>query len=522
MLKYLLLISFLLVHIGSSAQNGIRLNSPTALPSLTLINKVDTTYLINNCGFIVNQWEVDARIPHPKLLPNGNILSLASSSVIIETDWEGNTVSETAANLPAGEKLIYELIKLPDGNYLSVGRKLLNIEGFYDIGYDPNNVSNNREMPREIDMIYEIKNGTGEILWQWNIGDHVIQERDSTAPNYGIIKEHPELINIDAISDWDWRVDESFMINSFDYNPSLDQIVLSIRKMSEFMIIDHSTTTTEAAGHEGGDSGKGGDILYRWGNPENYDSGNESDRFLHYQHNPNWITHGEHLGKIITFDNGFGRSGNYSTIPIVDPPIDAQGNYLKAPEVAFGPEIPEPFLERIVDDNLYSTYTSGVRLLENGNYFITEGATAELKEVSVDGELVWEFKVPNANFIYRTEKYPLNYPGFFGKDLNATTKRIPSANSDYNCTLYTTGIQENNLEKVTVHYNANDGVLKIKNELSKNLNYQLFDSHGRLLIKANNAFIEHLISIPYLPAGFYILFIIAEDGKRLQKKILKF
>ena len=56
-------------------------------------------------------------------------------------------------------------------------------------------------------------------------------------------------------------------VNSVDYNAELDQIVISVHEFSEIWIIDHSTTTAEAAGHTGGRSGKGGDLLYRWGNP---------------------------------------------------------------------------------------------------------------------------------------------------------------------------------------------------------------------------------------------------------------
>ena len=44
--------------------------------------------------------------------------------------------------------------------------------------------------------------------------------------------------------------------NSIDYNESLQQIVIGSRSMSEFYIIDHSTTTTQASTGSGGIYGK--------------------------------------------------------------------------------------------------------------------------------------------------------------------------------------------------------------------------------------------------------------------------
>ena len=41
--------------------------------------------------------------------------------------------------------------------------------------------------------------------------------------------------------------------NAVQYNPELDQIVLSVPRFNEIWIIDHSTTTAEAAGRAAGD-----------------------------------------------------------------------------------------------------------------------------------------------------------------------------------------------------------------------------------------------------------------------------
>ena len=52
-------------------------------------------------------------------------------------------------------------------------------------------------------------------------------------------------------------------LNAVAYNEDLDQIALSSRFHDEIYIIDHSTTTEEAAGHTGGNS-EWRRLLYRW------------------------------------------------------------------------------------------------------------------------------------------------------------------------------------------------------------------------------------------------------------------
>ena len=164
------------------------------------------------------------------------------------------------------------------------------------------------------DMIFELQpDGAGgaTVVWQWDAWDHLIQDFDSNVDNFGVVADHPELIDINYRENdgADW-----LHINSVDYNPDLDQIALSVPKFDEFWIIDHGTTTQEAAGHTGGARGMGGDLLYRWGSPAAHDAGTAGDQQLWYQHDVHWITPGlPGAGRILLFNNGRNRpEGNFS------------------------------------------------------------------------------------------------------------------------------------------------------------------------------------------------------------------
>ena len=98
--------------------------------------------------------------------------------------------------------------------------------------------------------------------------------------------------------------------NSVAYNAALDQIMLSVHSFHEIWVIDHSTTTAEAAGSTGGKRGKGGDLLYRWGNPVVYHAGKVSDQQLFGQHHAHWIPPGRPgAGNLLVFNNGSRRPG---------------------------------------------------------------------------------------------------------------------------------------------------------------------------------------------------------------------
>lgn len=218
----------------------------------------------------------------------------------------------------------------------------------------------------------------GNIVWEWHAWDHLSQNVDATKPNYVTsIVNHPELLNINFGTQKDW-----LHMNGVDYNPMLDQITWSSHYMSEIYVIDHSTTTAEAASHAGGNSGKGGDLLYRWGHPAAYNAtGTQILKVVHDAHwNPEGVPNAGYLGGY----NNQGVSTTASCSDQVAPPYNGY-NYSITLGSAYNPlsyTLRQP-------SGAYNSNMGSFQVLPNGNMLVAIATAGIIKEFDAAGTLLW-------------------------------------------------------------------------------------------------------------------------------------
>ncbi len=438
-IKYLLVCIFLSVGVLTAQENtiGTISISSDAYDGYTLYSPINSvhTYLIDNCGNVVNTWESD-RSPGltSYLMPNGNLVRTrrennttvffaggVSGAIEIFT-WEGERIWEFFLS-DEQNVLHHDISVLPNGNILALAYDLVPLEEILSLGRMPSLAPEGGLWATKIFEIRPLPNNDFEIVWEWSVIDHVIQNVDSTLPNFGEPADHPEKIDLNylegiPVSDW-------LHCNSIDYNEELDQILLNSRNHKELYIIDHSTTTEEA-------SGDGGDLLYRWGNPAVYQMGTPEDQQLFSQHDASWVDAGlPNAGKIFVFNNGINRPGIFvSTVDMITPPLQENGTYTREESAPFGPDQPEfTYGNNVGDVNINSTRMSGVSMLPNNNFVVTVSEGGRILEFDEDLNLVWEYVVPTVGSnvleqgelpragIFRSIKYPKDYPAFVGNTI---------------------------------------------------------------------------------------------------------
>jgi hypothetical protein len=395
------------------------------------------TYLISDQGRILHSWEskyLNCITAH--LLENGNLLRSSYYSLnqkfltggvtgIVEMfDWNGSLLWEFVYSNDQ-YCLHHDIKPLPNGNVLMIAWEIKTYDESVESGRNPLTIPMGVLWPCYIIEVEPIYPDSGKIVWEWHVWDHLIQDFDPTKNNYGIIADHPELIDINygALLGF---VDCNHL-NSLDYNEEFDQILISSHIQNEIWVIDHSTTTEEAAGHTGGRYGKGGDLLYRWGNPQAYHAGNESDQVFFGQHDARWINEGiPGGGNIIVFNNGFLRPGqSYSSVVEIVPPVDENGNYPHNPRQPFGPEDPIWVYSADNPIDFYASIQSGSQRLPNGNTLICDGPAGVFFEVTPDKKMVWKYVNLYTNAVdTRVDKiqyYPIDYSGINDFDMKKTS-----------------------------------------------------------------------------------------------------
>jgi hypothetical protein len=426
---------------------GLFLNDSTSFNGYTLFTPMpDTaTYLIDNNGLLVHSWESNFQPSlSVYLLENGHLLRTASESNppfpneggrVQEFDWDGTVIWEFsyASNLYFRH---HDIEPLPNGNVLMIAWEYKTYEEAIDAGRDPSLLNQGYLIPDHIIEVEPVGDTSGNIVWEWHAWDHLIQDYDSTKTNYGVVSDQPELIDINHVNRA--KAADHIHLNGIDYNDSLDQIVVSSVPFNEVWVIDHSTTTEEARGHTGGNSGKGGDLLYRWGNPQTYRAGDASDQKLFRPHDAHWIEYGNPGGgNILVFNNGANRpDGNYSSVDEIVPPVDENGSYELTPDSSYGPEEPVWSYTAVNPADFYSPGISGAQRLPNGNTLICEGQKGNFFEVTPEQEIIWKYVnpviqsgpltqgycIPTAgdsqqNRVFKIRRYAPDYPGLAGRDL---------------------------------------------------------------------------------------------------------
>ena len=437
---------------------GVVVRKPKTWDGYTLIASTNSTdtYLIDMAGHVVRTWQSDCQPGlSAYLLENGNLLRTGqikkppffgggTGGRIQEFSWDGKLVWDytfySATQLPN-----HDICKLPNGNVLMIVWEKKSVADAIAVGRRPETVRGYLLA----DCLLEVQptgKTSGKIVWEWRPWDHLIQDFDANKKRYGNVGAHPERIDINfgentiaamvaqpkeleklrgigyvgggrrAPPQTDW-----LHINSVTYSAELDQIMVSVFEFNEIWIIDHSTTTAQAVGHKGGRYGKGGDLLYRWGNPRAYRAGTRKDQKLFGQHNAHWIAKGlPGAGHVLVFNNGLKRpDGGYSSVDELVLPVDARGHYTRAKGRAFGPERPVWTYSAPKKSDFFAPFISGAQRLENGNTLICSGTNGTVFEVTRDGELLWKFVNPvkgrGGPGGFGGPNFPPPRGGFFGK-----------------------------------------------------------------------------------------------------------
>jgi hypothetical protein len=423
---------FLLVLSTHAQQNtvGVLLQTESSYDGYTLmpVSASSNTYLLNNCGEVVNTWVSQYKAGMMAyLLPDGGLMRAGKTNnqafgaggaggIIEKFDWNGNL--EWSYMISSQTQCQHhDIAVLPNGNVLALVWKAYPAEEWIARGRNPELTTDVVWGTCVVEVMPDGATG-GQVVWKWEAINHVMQDFDSELPNYGNPSDYPRQLNVNyqaSPNDPDW-----LHTNSIAYNAELDQIMISSRDFNEFWILDHSVPNQETAGPDG-------HLMYRWGNPEAYGRGTTEDRILHSQHDARWIQDGQ----VMVFSNGNERpDGYFSTVEVLTPPLNEDGSYNLSPNAPWGPEGTDWRYPSILDADFFSQNTSGAQQLPNGNILITEGASGEMREVTLDQEIVWNYVNPVGSFgateqggnpilngVFRAERYPAAHPALAGRTL---------------------------------------------------------------------------------------------------------
>ena len=218
--KLLIMLALLLTSVSALTQErtvGLMVNTADAYDGYALFVTIGDTsvYLMDNDGRIIHTWDIEETdgVMEAHLLENGNLIVVAgardaidaslmpfsgrNSGSIREYTWDGELVWEHQF-IGAETHQHHGIDIMPDGNILVIAWDYHSIDEAVEMGLDTQFVDTEfKDHPYLLpDIIIEIDPSTDEWVWQWDPWDHLAQDFDPGLPNYGVIAEHPQRIDI--------------------------------------------------------------------------------------------------------------------------------------------------------------------------------------------------------------------------------------------------------------------------------------------------------------------------------------
>lgn len=551
-MRFLIAISIFFYCISSYSQNqtvGIFFNDSTALNGFSFFSPLsdNKSYLIDNCGYIVKSWEFDY---FPGMLAylqeDGSVVRASkifggfgaggSGGLLERQSWEGEQLWRYEYSNDT-VKQHHDFEVLENGNILIIAWERFADEDILNMGRKPELLPNGGLWLEHIVEFKPIGQDSADIVWSWHLKDHLVQDFDSSLTNYGQVIENPNKLDINYRTPRDENLgltgpSDWVHFNAIDYNAELDLILVSSRNTNEVYIIDHSTTQEEAAGSTGGDYGKGGDFLFRFGNDSAFHSIDNS-QYLYSQHDASWVDiDGQYNGEISVFNNGLERTDNISSIEIIKPELGPSGFVYDSTMNTFRFELIDSKFSTL-DIPFSSPRLSGVQKLGENHYLICSGNNGAFYEVLND-RLVWQYVNPvtNNGFIpqginpvlndvFRCFRFKKNYPAFDGRALDAIDV-LGENPPEYECLIYEPTTSINNLDlNVNVMKLWPNPAFDILNIDSKSRldssRIIICDVHGRQVMNIKN--FQTTINIEYLKPGTYFIMRIDDKEMHTQKFI---
>jgi Arylsulfotransferase (ASST) len=430
----------------ASGERGLRVHESDAFEGFTLLAPLNSkaVHLVAMDGTVAHSWAT----PDPpgascELLSDGRLFRCGQQpdnprfhgggigGHLQILAWDGSVAWDY---LLADADLTqhHEAQPLPSGNLLVIAWEHHTRDEAIGRGRDPDVVGDEGLWSDVLLELKPVPPADAEIVWRWSTWDHLVQDRDRALPEYGAPASRPGRIDINADHRFEPKEEQEseearaqreaeeaqmralgyvggaappptdepkkeadwLHTNGVDYHAGLDLVVLSVPHVGELWVIDHSTTTEEAAGAAGGRRGHGGELLWRWGNPRNAGLGGAQDQRLFYQHDPTWLPDGpDGAPRLLVFDNGRKRAdGEHSEVLELHLPFDPARGFVRADGQAFGPA--EPAWTYANGTDFYSGFISGAQRLPNGHTLICSGAPGHVFEVTPEGRIVWDYLNP--------------------------------------------------------------------------------------------------------------------------------